>query len=577
MGHSIKNKLVLSFFAVMIPIVLLLVANNWYAKHVVREKVSETYRNTLDIFVRQTDRSLLEINDYLYKMATLDSDVGLLTSFPYASNNYVLTKVRIQNKINRDIGFYNLIDTIFFFNESDIILSTSGNYGVSQQVLRYRIEEIAMLEQNPIRRNDWFLMKDELLLGENFLVKTTQVTEGFYVGAIIKISDIRNMFAMQWEDGDVGESEIYRNNGERLIEPLSRTSHRFRLENFDLGDKPYRTIANQTDGESYMVMNRSSEFADLTYSIGIPESNMLKGLPYFQKATYFMAFGFLLIFALYLLFIRHTVFIPLQRFISGMKKISLGMLDVRLQTSETTELVALANAFNTMAEQIKTLKIGMYEEQLRAQKIELKQLQAQINPHFYMNSLNIIYNFAVLKDYESVKKMALHLADYFRFLMKTNRDLITLEEEIEHIGNYIEIQKLRFPNKLECIVNLPPSGNSAMVPALSIQPFVENAIIHGFVNRRQTFRVKIFGELCVNGEKRAIKLTVEDNGVGFPPDILAKLNSNEPLPKSQSNRLGIHNVIQRLKLRYGSDSEVRFANSGENGGAAIHIMLPLQS
>jgi two-component system, sensor histidine kinase YesM len=278
-----------------------------------------------------------------------------------------------------------------------------------------------------------------------------------------------------------------------------------------------------------------------------------------------------------LLFIRHKVFLPLQRFISGMKKISLGMLDVRLQTSETTELVALANAFNTMAEQIKTLKIGMYEEQLRAQKIELKQLQAQINPHFYMNSLNIIYNFAVLKDYESVKKMALHLADYFRFLMKTNRDLITLEEEIQHIGNYIEIQKLRFPNKLECIVNLPPAGNSVMVPALSIQPFVENAIIHGFVNRRQTFRVKIYGELCGNGEKRAIKLTVEDNGVGFPPDILAKLNGSEPLPKSQSNRLGIHNVIQRLKLRYGSDSEVKFANTGENGGAAIHIVLPLQS
>jgi two-component system sensor histidine kinase YesM len=574
--RSIKTQLIISFFVVMLPVIIFLVVNNWYAKNVVRDKVSETYRNTLDIFVGQTDRHMQEINDYLYKMALLDTDVGLLMSFPYGSDNYVLTKVRIQNKINRDVGFYNMMNTVFLFRENDIILSTSGHYGLTKTMLENNIGDI-IKQGRPNIQGRWILWKDELIPGSDVLVQILEVTDGLYVGALIIVDDISKLLSIQLGDGAIGESAIYRHNGVRLTELLSNSDPRLPLKDLVLHDQPYQTVPDKSEGEHYLVMNRSSGMADMTFSIIIPESNILQGLPYFQKATYFMVFGVVFILALYLFFIRHILFEPLQLLIAGMKKLSIGMLDIRLKTKETVEFVFLANTFNHMAEQIKTLRIGMYEEQLRAQKIEMKQLQAQINPHFYMNSLNIIYNFAALKDHDSVKKMALHLADYFRFIMRMNRDLISLGEELKHIENYLEIQKFRFPNKLCCEFDLPERMKQFTLPALTLQPFVENAIIHGFVNRRETFRIKIVGGLMTDHDKQFIFLSVQDNGVGFPQDIVEPLNAHEVLPHADSSRLGILNVIHRLKLRYSGEAEIRFYNETESGGAVVRIRLPLQA
>jgi two-component system sensor histidine kinase YesM len=265
------------------------------------------------------------------------------------------------------------------------------------------------------------------------------------------------------------------------------------------------------------------------------------------------------------------LFKPLHELILGMKKISLGMLDVRLKKNKTLEFEFLGNTFNVMAEQIKTLKIDVYEEQLRVKQGELKQLQAQINPHFYMNSLNIIYNLAALNDTETVKKMSLHLADYFRFIMKANRDTITLKEELTHIENYITIQKIRFPDKLQCsfegidpILNYP-------IAALTVQPFVENSIIHGFKNRKQLFQIHIQAEMT---EGNSFTLTISDNGVGFSPEVLTKLQNKEPLNQAENSSLGIMNVIHRLDLLYGERTSITFSNHTEGSGAIVKIVFP---
>jgi len=224
-----------------------------------------------------------------------------------------------------------------------------------------------------------------------------------------------------------------------------------------------------------------------------------------------------------------------------------------------------------MAEQIKTLKIDVYEEQLRVKQGELKQLQAQINPHFYMNSLNIIYNLAALNDTETVKKMSLHLADYFRFIMKANRDTITLEEELMHIENYITIQKIRFPDKLQCTFEGMDAILNYPIAALTLQPFVENSIIHGFKNRRQLFQIKISAE---TESDNGFTLTICDNGVGFDPEVLEKLHNKEPLRQGETSSLGIMNVMHRLHLLYGDRTSITFRNQSEGSGAMVVIVFP---
>jgi len=554
----------------MLPVVLFLIANNWYAKNVVHDKVSETYRNTLDIFVRQLDLYMTEINEYMYKLAVLDADVGLLAAFPVDSDSYVLTKVRVQNKINRDVGFYNLLHTVFIYNENDIIFSSSGNYGQIKQLLAQDAARMAARYRQMLN-GKWMLWENDRMPGRDFLIRLTPSENNQFIGAIVNISDVLDLLRIQWDDDKIGESAVYSRAGVRTAEPLSFTDRTLPLADLPLLDTPYQIIGQGDD--RHLVMIRTSQMADIAVAVAVPEKQVLQGLPYFQKAVYFIVLGLVFLFSMYLLFIQRTVFQPLHQLINGMKKLSLGMLDFRLRTTNTVEFQFMANTFNNMAEQISNLRIGMYEEQLRAQQNEMKQLQAQINPHFYMNSLNIIYNFAVLKDHDSVKKMALHMADYFRFIMRANRDAITLEEELRHIGNYVEIQKFRFPDKLDCVVDIPEHWRTATLPALTLQPFIENAIIHGFVNRREKFIIRIQAGIAA-GDASQLVIVIRDNGVGFRPDVLDRLRRGEELPASETSRLGIANVVQRLRLRYEGQAGVEFDNDPECG-AVVRVRLPL--
>lgn len=570
-GKSIRTRLIIGFMGVMLPVVVYMLINNSYSREIVREKVSETYRNTLDIFVGQTDHNLAQINDYLYKMSVLDSDVGLLMSFPMESDGYTLTKIRIDSKLNRDVGVYNLIDAVFLYHQNDIIFGTDSVYSDTKNIIQSHMDNMTTAEN--LAHNDqqtWEVRADDRMPGKYFLINFIKVSEGLYVGAIIKVKDINTMLSIQWSDGDIGHNGIYLREDNRLVQALTESSSPLDL-NDEILKEPYESLTDHETGADYLVMNRMSERVNIAYQVVIPEETLLRNLLFFRNVTLFAPIGFLAILLLYLFFMRNMLFKPLHELILGMKKISLGMLDVRLKKNKSLEFEFLGNTFNIMAEQIKTLKIDVYEEQLRVKQGELKQLQAQINPHFYMNSLNIIYNLAALNDTETVKKMSLHLADYFRFIMKANRDTITLKEELTHIENYITIQKIRFPDKLQCtfegmdlILNYP-------IAALTIQPFVENSIIHGFKNRRQLFQIHIRAEMT---EDKGFALTISDNGVGFTPEVLTKLQNKQPLQQEEKSSLGIMNVIHRLDLLYGERTSITFDNHPEGSGAIVTIVFP---
>ncbi|MUT68676.1 sensor histidine kinase [Paenibacillus sp. NEAU-GSW1] len=570
-GKSIRTKLIIGFMGVMLPIVAFMLISNTITRDLVREKVSESYRNTMDIFVGKMDDSLADVNEYFFQMSVLDSDVGLLMSFPMDDDSYMLTKVRLDSKLNRDVSVYGILDSIFLYHKNDIIFGTKSIYGDTKSIIKKTMDELTAPES--MKRDDsvdWVVCYDERVPGNYFLVNFTQVNEELFVGATILVNDINKQLGIQWSDGDIGYSGIYMREGDRLLQPISGAKSPI-SNTLTISSNPYDTIKSPESGADYLVMDRKSDIVNIAYRVAIPEKTLLRSLDFFQDVALFAPIGFLALLFIYLFLMRNMLFKPLQELILGMKKISLGMLDVRLDRSKSSqEFVFLGNTFNKMVEQIKTLKIDVYEEQLRVKQGELKQLQAQINPHFYMNSLNIIYNLAALNDTESVKKMSLHLADYFRFIMRSNRDTITLGEELAHIDNYITIQKMRFPDKLEFTYEASESLLNYPIMALTVQPFVENAIIHGFKNRRKVFHI----EIEVEPEGPQLLIRIKDNGVGFADDVLRDLKAGVPLQEAESSRLGIMNVIHRLNLTYDDKASVSFSNRSDQSGAVVTIMLP---
>lgn len=547
--------------------------NNWNANEVVKEKVSETYRNTLHLFVEQMDDTLLEINSYLYKMESQDADIGVMQSYPYLSDPYMLTKLRLSQKLNRDIGFYNMIDTILLYTQEDMVLATKSNEMSRKTIVQNHIQHLIELEATQ-QWDAWHLIYDEQVEGQYLLARIHQLNTGFYGLVLVKLADIERLLDIQWNNGKIGHTVIYDHTGTKLTQGHSPSIHQQSVQQLILSsEKGTYTIMDDQDGIQYMVMSQASDVADISYNIMVSESTMLSNIPFLQKATYFLPLVIMLMVSIFLLFMNGVIFRPLGELMRGMKKISLGDLDIRLPENKTMEFQFLASSFNNMAQEVKNLKIDIYEEQLRVREAEFKHLQAQISPHFYMNSLNIIYNFAVLGDQESVKKMSLHLADYFRFIMRTNRSTVTIDEELRHIENYIEIQKFRFPDKLEFEVEVEDDLRSFELPALAIQPFVENAMIHGFKNRKQTFKVYIE----IRKEENYIVIQILDTGIGFSSEVLQCLNEKQPLTQtSQSSRLGIGNVIHRLQLHFHQEVNVNFSNN-THGGALVCIEIPTQT
>lgn len=559
--QSVKYRLTIGFVLVMIPVIVYMLINNSNSRELVKTKVSETYSNTLSIFAGQIDHYLMQIDDYLYKMAVLDSDIGLLTSYPIGSNEYTLTKVRIDAKLNRDVGVYNLLNSVFLYQPDDIIFGTESLYGDTHKLLAEHMSEQGNQQKEMYQygKTHWYIGESDRIAGKYFLINYIKVSDTMYFGAIVTIADIQELLLIQWNDGEIGFSSIYRTMKGELNASLTDT----------LAVNEEVLVPNAKD---YVIMDQYSDVADIAYRLAIPEKTIMRELLFFRNATLVAPLFFLVVLGLYVLFMQRMLFKPLHELMLGMKKISLGNLGVRLKGNRTVEFDFLANTFNDMAEQVKNLKIDVYEEQLRVKQGELKQLQSQINPHFYMNSLNIIYNFAVLEEMESVKKMSLHLADYFRFIMTSNQEMITLREELKHIENYIVIQQLRFPNRLQMSIHQVEPFLDYPIAALTIQPFVENAIIHGFKNRKQLFQIDIS---AARQSDSSFKISIADNGTGFSPEVLDKLHRREPIVDEQRRSLGIGNVIERLELLYGTKASIECYNRSDNGGAVIEITFPI--
>lgn len=230
-----------------------------------------------------------------------------------------------------------------------------------------------------------------------------------------------------------------------------------------------------------------------------------------------------------------------------------------------------------MVSQIKTLQEEIYERKILEQKTQLQYLQVQIRPRFFLNSLNIIFSFAEIHRYDLIQEMTLCLVKYFRYIFHQTTSFVILQEEKEHIDNYMKIQELRYPGLFSYQCNIDPSLMAAELPPLVLQTFIENSIKYNAkdIDREQSVVVRLAVEKISEKEKEFLKMVISDNGIGYPSDFLDAFIGGDLSPKDSTSRIGIYNVIQRLKLMYKDKAQVRLYNSLE-GGAVSEIILPIK-
>jgi two-component system sensor histidine kinase YesM len=412
-----------------------------------------------------------------------------------------------------------------------------------------------------------------------YLVRLEQVSDSdVYIGALIQAAKLIDELPTAGSANPELEELLVSGDGIPLTETSLTVGDVAKIESSlkEPGNEAYRKFKRSSDGRRYLAVSADFDQAPIHMMAIVPEKTLLKQLFYFQWAIYLIPVVGLVVILIYSFFLKRTLLRPMQALISGMRRIKYGDLGVRLPEESSFEFDFLADTFNSMAGQISRLKIDVYEEMLKKQEAEFKHLQAQINPHFYLNSLNIIYSLSALRKNDLVEKMTEHLADYFRFITRAHREFITLAEEIDHIANYLEIQKLRFPDKLVFRIDLPERYAGCALPPLTVQSFVENAVIHGMPEGERLYVISIAVGTSPSGSGDC-EIVIADNGRGLAPEKLRMLQAGNESPTAGQGAggLGIWNVRRRLGMVYGNRADIRFSD-GEPSGTVVRIRIPIE-
>lgn len=274
----------------------------------------------------------------------------------------------------------------------------------------------------------------------------------------------------------------------------------------------------------------------------------------------------------------------IQEPLSDMQKFSTeiahGNLSARTSIPDISEMIPLAENMNTMASQINILIQKNIEEQLNFQKAEMKALQAQITPHFLYNTFDTIIWLAEQEDTDRVVKITKAFSNFLRISLSRGHEWITVEQEIEHIKNYLTIQKIRYNDILNYEFNINEKLLNYKMLKLTLQPLVENAIYHGIKNKRGRGHLSVFANYADDSSDK-IRFTVIDDGAGFTEERLHEVKKELQSSSTDSEKLtsvyGLYNVNKKLKLYYGDKTNGLEIESIYGKGSSISFVIPCET
>jgi two-component system sensor histidine kinase YesM len=569
--QSLRFRIGLVFFALFLPLIVLMIYNSVYAAKVVHEQVAGSNKNLVSLYLGQIDNSLTEVDEYLYKMVAQETDL-IIVDKPgtFHTSLYQLARLRLANKISSDINNYHQMDMFFVYsvNNDDFLMGPNNDTMDFDQRNEARSHLQDMIKgQSSVQTclSRWCVRKIDQ---DYFLCHIAKIND-VYVGAWVNIN--RMMVPMNLIDlGQTGISVITTAQSEP-------TSHAelIKAQGIDLKlDHALYKITGTK--EKFLEVGESSNKGDFMLMVLMPDKRVLENLPIMERVVSVVSVGFLTMLLILLLILRVLILRPINRILKAMRRFKEGNWDTQIPNSPSSaEFQVMDATFNEMVSQIRRLKIDIYEEQLNNHRAELKHLQLQINPHFFLNSLNIVYHLAQARKFELIQEMALSLVEYFRFMFRSNLTFVALRDEIKHTRNYLNIQQMRFPKHLTFDIKVTDGLENVQVPPLIVQTFVENAIKHS-VTTDEPVHIRVIVEAeAVSGNER-LRILIQDTGKGFPDDVLQKLQSNQELTNDKGENIGIWNVKRRLALLYQNQEQITFSNA-LGGGAMVEILLPFVS
>lgn len=251
-----------------------------------------------------------------------------------------------------------------------------------------------------------------------------------------------------------------------------------------------------------------------------------------------------------------------------MRKVGVDDFKAVLDPKNDDEIGELTQTFNRMLTRIEDLATDKYQLGLEVKNMELRALQAQINPHFLYNTLDMINWLALKYNADDIRTLITSLSDFYKISLSNGEDIITIRAEIEHVGAYVLIQNMRFRNRIRLEIDVPEEIRAYSTLKLILQPLVENAILHGIMEKEDPL-----GTIKIRGYKDGsdIRIIVEDDGVGMDEETVQGI-MNGSLQR-ESGGYGMKNIHHRLEIMFGIPYGLT-VESKVGIGTRVNLRLP---
>ncbi|MFD0959858.1 sensor histidine kinase [Paenibacillus chungangensis] len=322
----------------------------------------------------------------------------------------------------------------------------------------------------------------------------------------------------------------------------------------------------EVDAKTHMVVNKTIDGMSWELAAHIPKDEIYGEIRKWSYDLYVILIVVLIVGAVLVAAVSQGLTRRIGPLLQQIKRIESENWDHRTPITSYDEIGVLQAHMNGMGDNIQRLIQEKYQSETLKKAAELQALQAQINPHFLYNTLDMIHWMAMERDAEEISEVAAQLSSFFRISLSKGRDIIPIADELEHVRTYLDIQNRRFGGQIGYTIEAEPEVRALMTVKLVLQPLVENALLHGIRERHNKSG-------CIAISCRAqdgyIAFIIRDNGIGIAPDRVAELNGPEG-----SEGYGIRNVKEKLRLYFGDEASVTF-QSQEHEGTGVTVRFPV--
>lgn len=551
-------KLIAIAIIAIVPLNILILSFSSMTIHEVENQISMEAENALKMYMNQMDGAMKRIMSKMRSISLDDVDFARMNNKEITDREeyyqQMQSSVRLMDDYHDILVEHELINGIFtIFPEKDINITQNTNVSYGRQMVEY-VKDIALNTNDYTFFREWRPVEVD---GHSVLLCIERYKNAYY-GAWIDLNSFMNKMGPDRVNGivnafvDASGSMIYSDDAEFVLENI-------------------KELFKGSGNSEYMLLQAQSDNADISYIQLIARSEVMQQLPSIITLLQILSICTLAAVPIIIIALRKWMIIPLGQLSEAMDKVEQGNMDFRIvEISSGSEYEQINRHFNQMMDEVEELNDKILDEQLKKKDIQMQFLSQQIQPHFILNAMDIIYSYEP-EEYPLIQKMILCLSRYFRYVVNAGKDFVELSQEMEHINNYLDIQHERYPDVFYSNVEYEPEIADCLVPPLLIQSFAENAIKHS-INIDNKIDIFIVGQKT---DDHRVRIRLLDTGDGISDVTLQKIEDFRRTRTYQEGLgIGIQNAIERLELKYGENSELNISRI-EPHGTQIEIIIPL--